>query len=120
MRGLQWIESKQDLTGLSPNVPAKPVGFVPEDELPRWYAACDLFLSADRADHDLTIMAALVELKRIVASTQYDVFVRTGQASLLLPSGGSQSGIVCTGDGAGARSSPMRLATSPISRSCNR
>lgn len=49
------------------------LGFVPEDELPGWYMACDLFLSADNADYDLTVMAALVEAKRIVASTQYDI-----------------------------------------------
>jgi glycosyltransferase involved in cell wall biosynthesis len=57
--------------GLSERV--RFLGLVPEEELPGWYAACDLFLSADNADYDLSVMAALVESKMIVASTQYDV-----------------------------------------------
>jgi glycosyltransferase involved in cell wall biosynthesis len=57
--------------GLSERV--RFLGFVPEADLPGWYTACDLFLSADNADYDLTVMAALVEAKKIVVSTQYDI-----------------------------------------------
>jgi hypothetical protein len=49
------------------------LGFVPDSELPSWYGACDMFLSADNADYDLTVMAALPHAKKIVVSTQYEI-----------------------------------------------
>jgi glycosyltransferase involved in cell wall biosynthesis len=48
-------------------------GFIPESELRGWYAACDMFLSADNADYDLAVMSALPDRKKIVVSTQYEI-----------------------------------------------
>jgi glycosyltransferase involved in cell wall biosynthesis len=56
------------------------LGFVSDCELCDWYSACDLFLSADNADYDLTVMRALPEAKKIVVSTQYQI--PNGLASL--------------------------------------
>jgi glycosyltransferase involved in cell wall biosynthesis len=49
------------------------VGFIPDEKIHDWYRACDLFLSADNADYDLTVMMALSEGKKIVVSTQYAI-----------------------------------------------
>jgi glycosyltransferase involved in cell wall biosynthesis len=49
------------------------MGFIPEPALPAWYRGCDAFLSADNADYDLSVMAALPAGRRIVVSTQYDI-----------------------------------------------
>ena len=49
------------------------IGFIPEAELAGWYRAADVFVSADNADYDLTVMAALPAGKNVVVSTQYDV-----------------------------------------------
>ena len=49
------------------------LGFVPESKLSYWYAACDVFLSADNADYDLSVMSALPFAKKIVVSTQYEI-----------------------------------------------
>jgi glycosyltransferase involved in cell wall biosynthesis len=48
-------------------------GFVADSELRGWYGASDLFLSADNADYDLTVMMSLPEARKIVISTQYEV-----------------------------------------------
>lgn len=49
------------------------LGFVPDSDLPDWYAACDVFLSADNSDYDLTVMMALPKGKKIIVSTQYEI-----------------------------------------------
>ena len=47
-------------------------GFIPDADLLNWYRNCDLFLSADNADYDLTVMMALLAARKIVVSTQYE------------------------------------------------
>lgn len=49
------------------------MGFIPEPALAAWYRSCDAFLSADNADYDLSVMAALPAGRKIVVSTQYDI-----------------------------------------------
>lgn len=49
------------------------LGFIPDAEILDWYAACDLFLSADNADYDLTVMMSLPKGKKIIVSTQYEI-----------------------------------------------
>jgi glycosyltransferase involved in cell wall biosynthesis len=48
-------------------------GFIPEEALRDWYAAADVFVSADNADYDLTVMEALPHGKKIVVSKQYEI-----------------------------------------------
>ena len=48
-------------------------GFVPDDRLRSLYQECDVFLNADNADYDLTAMAALLDGRSVVASTQYAI-----------------------------------------------
>jgi glycosyltransferase involved in cell wall biosynthesis len=49
------------------------LGFIPDSELGDWYAACDLFVSTDNADYDLTVMMALPKGKKILVTTQYEI-----------------------------------------------
>jgi glycosyltransferase involved in cell wall biosynthesis len=49
------------------------IGFIPDADLAGWYRAADLFVNADNADYDLTVMAALPAGRKIVISTQYDL-----------------------------------------------
>jgi glycosyltransferase involved in cell wall biosynthesis len=49
------------------------VGFIRDSELRGWYGSSDLFLSADNADYDLSVMMALPEARKIVVTTQYEV-----------------------------------------------
>ena len=49
------------------------VGFIPDSELRDWYENSDVFLSADNADYDLTVMMALPVARKIVVTTQYEV-----------------------------------------------
>ena len=48
-------------------------GFVPEAELSACYGAADVFVSADNADYDLSVMTMLPHGGRIVVSTQYEI-----------------------------------------------
>lgn len=48
-------------------------GFIPERALAAWYRAADVFLSADNADYDLSVMTALAAGRKVVVSTQYDI-----------------------------------------------
>jgi glycosyltransferase involved in cell wall biosynthesis len=48
-------------------------GFIHDADLLAWYAACQVFLNADNADYDLTVMNALAAGRKIVISTQYEV-----------------------------------------------
>jgi glycosyltransferase involved in cell wall biosynthesis len=59
------------------------VGFIPDEELRAWYSAADIFVSADNADYDLTVMRALAHGKNIVVSNQYSI---PGFISALIPS----------------------------------
>lgn len=49
------------------------LGFIPDSELGDWYGVCDLFLNADNADYDLTVMMALPEARKILVSSQYEI-----------------------------------------------
>ncbi|MCX6570925.1 MAG: glycosyltransferase [Candidatus Aminicenantes bacterium] len=49
------------------------VGYVPEEQLRDWYCSCDVFVSADNADHDLSVYMALALGCKVVVSTQYDI-----------------------------------------------
>jgi len=49
------------------------VGFIPDCDLQGWYQASDVFLSADNADYDLSVMMALPERRKVIVSTQYDI-----------------------------------------------
>lgn len=49
------------------------IGFIPDSDLRGWYQASDVFLSADNADYDLSVMMALPERRKVIVSTQYDI-----------------------------------------------
>ena len=49
------------------------VGYVPEEQLRDWYCSCDVFVSADNADHDLSVYMALALGCKVVVSTQHDI-----------------------------------------------
>jgi glycosyltransferase involved in cell wall biosynthesis len=49
------------------------VGFIADSQLRKWYGASEIFLNADNADYDLSVMTSLPEGKKIVISTQYEV-----------------------------------------------
>jgi glycosyltransferase involved in cell wall biosynthesis len=59
--------------GLGLNGRVRFVGFIPDSDLRGWYQLSDVFLSADNADYDLSVMMALPERKKIIVSTQYDI-----------------------------------------------
>jgi len=48
------------------------IGFVPESELKDWYSSCDLFVSTDNADYDLSVMMALPLACKVLVTEQYD------------------------------------------------
>lgn len=48
------------------------IGYVPERELLTCYSTCDIFVSPDNADYDLSPMQALSQGRRIVVSEQFD------------------------------------------------
>ncbi len=50
----------------------KFIGYVPEHQLRDWYGSCDVFLNADNADYDLSLMMALALGCKVVVSSQYD------------------------------------------------
>jgi glycosyltransferase involved in cell wall biosynthesis len=49
------------------------IGHVAEPQLRDWYCSCDVFLSTDNADYDLSVMMALPFGCKVVVSTQYSV-----------------------------------------------
>jgi glycosyltransferase involved in cell wall biosynthesis len=49
------------------------LGYVPESQLRDWYCSCDVLISADNADYDLSVMMALPLGCKVVVSTQYGI-----------------------------------------------
>jgi glycosyltransferase involved in cell wall biosynthesis len=49
------------------------IGQVPESQLRDWYCSCDVFISTDNADYDLSVMMALPLGCKVVISTQYSL-----------------------------------------------
>lgn len=60
-----------DQLGISPRVLF--VGFIPDEELRDWYASANVFVSADNADYDLTVMQAVAHGRNVVVSIQYNI-----------------------------------------------
>lgn len=48
------------------------IGFIPESQLKDWYCSCDLFISTDNADYDLSVMMALPLACKVLVTKQYD------------------------------------------------
>ena len=51
----------------------KFVGYIPEEQLWDYYAGCDLFVSLDRAEFDITPYEALALWKKVVLSTEMEL-----------------------------------------------
>jgi glycosyltransferase involved in cell wall biosynthesis len=49
----------------------KFIGFIPESQLKDWYCSCDLFVSTDNADYDLSVMMALPLACKVLVTKQY-------------------------------------------------
>lgn len=52
---------------------ARFIGYIQEQQLRDWYCSCDVFISADNADYDLSVMMALPSGCKVVVSSQYAV-----------------------------------------------
>jgi glycosyltransferase involved in cell wall biosynthesis len=48
------------------------IGFVPESQLKDWYYSCNVFVSTDNADYDLSVMMALPLACKVLVTEQYD------------------------------------------------
>lgn len=49
------------------------IGQVPESQLRDWYCSCDVFISTDNADYDLSVMMAIPLGCKVVISTQFSL-----------------------------------------------
>jgi glycosyltransferase involved in cell wall biosynthesis len=58
-------------------------GFIPEAEIYDYYRSCDLFITADNADYDITTFMALALGAKVVASAQHEFDPAIKQLGLL-------------------------------------
>jgi len=58
-------------------------GFIAESELEDYYRSCDVFVTADNADYDITTFVALALGTKIVASSQHEFDAEVNELGLL-------------------------------------
>lgn len=64
------LEKLASELGISGNVTF--AGFIPDDEIDKYYRECDIFVSADLADYDITTITALAYRKKLVVPFQHE------------------------------------------------